>query len=169
MSDFENPYKSPETSIVPENNQNTGTVLTETMLGYLKGASPWLRFIGIVGFIGTGFMCLSGISLAVTSSTITDLTEGYINFPVWLLLLIYFGAGALFFFPAYFTFNFGAKIRNYQFSGSDKDLEAAFKNNKSLCKFQGILLIVYLSLIPVLIIALIIVAMTAAFNVFSIY
>jgi hypothetical protein len=37
-------------------------------------------------------------------------------------------------------------------SNSDKDLEDAFKNNKSLWKFYGILVIVYLALIPVLLI-----------------
>jgi len=164
MSDFENPYKSPETSIVPEKAQASGAVITETMLGYLKEASPWLRFIGIVEFIGAGLSCLGGIIFAVTSSTLIDFTEGFVNFPVWLLSLLYIGAGALLFFPALFTYNFGAKIRHYQFSGSNEDLELAFRNNKSLWKFQGILLIIYLALIPFMVVVGIIVATAAAMN-----
>jgi len=164
MSDFENPYKSPETTIVPEKTHSSGTGLTETMLGYLKDASPWLRFIGILGFIGAGLLCLFGIIFAVTSSSLIDFTEGLVNFPVWLWSLVYVVIGVLLFFPARFTYNFGAKIRNYQFSGSNEDLEAAFKNNKSLWKFQGILYIIYLALIPFMIVVGIIVAAAAAMN-----
>jgi len=156
MSDYENPYKSPETAIVPEKPQNSGTGLTETMLGYLNEASPWLRFIGIVGFIGCGLSCVAGIIFSITTSAVSSMAEGLGNFPIWLFSLIYIAIGALFFFPSRFTYNFGAKIRNYQLSRSDEDLELALKNNKSLWKFYGILLIIYLSLIPFFIIVAII-------------
>jgi hypothetical protein len=162
MSDFENPYKSPETTVVPEKTQDAGTVLTETMLGYLKEASPWLRFIGILQFIGCGIMCVGGIIFAITTSAVSSMMEGMVNFPIWLLSLIYVAAGALFFFPALFTYNFGAKIRNYQLSNSNEDLELAFKNNKSLWKFYGILLIIYLALIPLFIILAVIIGIVAA-------
>jgi hypothetical protein len=152
MSDFENPYKSPETSIVPEKTQGAGTVLTETMLGYLKEASPWTRFIGILGFIGCGLMVLGGIITAIATSSVSGITEGFGPLPVWLVSLIYIAFGVLFFFPSRFVYDFGAKIRNYQFSSSDEDLEAAFKSNKSLWKFYGIMLIVYLALIPLFIV-----------------
>jgi hypothetical protein len=162
MSDFENPYKSPETAIVPEKTEGAGTVLTETMLGYLKEASPWLRFIGILGFIGCGLMCVGGIIFAVTTSAVSSIAEEFVNFPIWLLSLFYVGGGALYFFPARFTYNFGAKIRDYQLSSSNDDLELAFKNNKSLWKFNGILYIVCLALIPLLIIVSIIFAVVTA-------
>jgi len=164
MSDYENPYKSPETSIVPEKIQGTGNVLTETMLGYLKEASPWMRFIGVLGFIGAGLTCISGIIFALASSALTDFIEGFGNIPVWLLSLIYIGIGALFFIPARFTYDFGAKIKSYQFSGSNEDLEAAFKNNRSLWKFQGILYIICIALIPFSIVVGIIVAAAAAMS-----
>jgi hypothetical protein len=162
MSDDENPYKSPKTAIVPETPQSTGTALTETMLGYLKEASPWLRFIGILGFIGCGLMGVGGVIVSITSSVISSVTEGFGNFPIWILSLVYLAAAVLFFFPAYFTYNFGAKIRSYQLSSSNEDLEQAFKNNKSLWKFYGILLIVYLAFIPfIFILAIIFGVLTA--------
>jgi len=163
MSDYENPYKSPETAIVPEKPQGAVTALTETMLSYLKEASPWLRFIGILGFIGCGFMCLVGIIFAITTSVIPDIMDGMVNFPVWLFSLVYIAIGALYFFPARFTYNFGAKIRNYQLSNSNEDLELAFKNNKSLWKFNGILYIVCLAIIPFTIIISIVIAVIAVF------
>jgi hypothetical protein len=167
MSDFENPYKSPETSIVPEKNQSSGAVLTETMLAYLKEASPWMRFIGIFEFIAAGLICLGGIIFAITSSAFPGISEGMMNFPGWLLSIIYVASGAVLFFPARFTFNFGTKIRNYQLSGSIDDLEAAFQNNKSLWKFKGIMYIVYLGFIPLLVIMAIIGATVAAAGLLS--
>jgi hypothetical protein len=164
MSDYENPYKSPETSIVPENPQGAGTALTETMLGYLKEASPWLRFIGILGYIGCGFICLTGIISAIFSSAFLGaIAEEFVPFPAGLLSLFYIAVGALYFFPARFTYNFGTKIRDYQLSSSNNDLELAFRNNKSLWKFNGILAIVCLALIPfLLVISIIFAAVTAA-------
>jgi hypothetical protein len=163
MPDYENPYKSPETSIVPENSQGAGTALTETMLGYLNEASPWLRFIGVLGFIGCGIMCLIGIISAVSSSVLSSFAGELIPFPAGLLSLFYVAGGALYFFPALFTYNFGAKICDYRLSSSNDDLELAFRNNKSLWKFNGILAIVCLSFIPFLIImSIIFAAVTAA-------
>ena len=152
MSDSENPYNSPESQIVPEKSQSAGN-LTDTMLGYLKGAAPWLRFIGILGFIGCGFVALGAIIALFGTSVLSSFMEELNNFPMWILSPIYFGSGLLIFFPSLFTYRFGDKIRKYQLSNSDEDLEQAFKNNKSYWKFCGILCIVYLALVPFMIIA----------------
>jgi hypothetical protein len=162
MSDYENPYKSPETAIVPEKPQGSGSGLNETMLGYLKEASPWMRFIGILGFIGAGFCCLIGIISAIFSTAFFGSIEGLESFPIGVLSLFYVAGGALYFFPARFTYFCGAKIRDYQLSGSDEDMELAFKNNKSLWKFNGILCIVFLALTPVFVILSVIFAAVTA-------
>jgi hypothetical protein len=162
MSDLENPYQSPESPIVPEKPQGGANFLSETMLRHLKDASPWLRFIGVLGFIGAGFMAFGGIIFTIILLAVSSLAEEFGDFPFWIFPLIYIPFGLLFFFPARFTYNFGAKIRNYQFSNSDDDLEQAFKNNKSLWKFYGILCIVNLAFIPVTVILTIIGGVVAA-------
>lgn len=170
MSDFENPYNSPETPIVPEKTQDSGMFLSETMLGYLKEASPWLRFIGILGFIGCGFMCFMGIILPIVSFAASSFLNelGDTSFRMLSIVsLIYIPIGVLYFFPARFTYNFGTKIRNYQFSNSSEDLEQAFKNNKSLWKFIGILCIVSLAFIPVSIIITIFGALASVSGIFN--
>ena len=65
MSDVVNPYQSPEAPAIPVNPLAAQGVLTETMLSYLKGASPWIRFIGILGFISSGISALWGICMLV--------------------------------------------------------------------------------------------------------
>jgi len=155
MSDSYNPYQSPESPIVPETPQNTGVMLTEKMLRYLSDASPWLQFIGILGYIGSGLLLLGGIFGTIGFSVASPFLE-LGDFPFWIITIIYIPMGVLFFFPAHFAFNFGRKIRNYRFSNSTEDLELAFKNNKSLWKFYGIICIIYLAFIPVFLIIAII-------------
>jgi len=165
MSDIDNPYQSPESPIIPEIPQNTGVMLSEKMLCYLNGASPWLQFIGILGYIGSGLMVVGGILGTIGFSVASSfLSLGMGDFPFWIIMLIYIPLGVLFFFPAHFTYNFGRKIRNYRFSNSTEDLELAFKNNKSLWKFYGIICIIYLALIPFFIIVTIIGGVAAAIS-----
>jgi hypothetical protein len=160
MSEIYNPYQSPESPIVPETQQNTGVMLSEKMLRYLNDASPWLQFIGILGYIGSGLLIVGGIFGAVGLSAASFFELG--DFPFWIIALIYIPLGVLFFFPAHFAFNFGRKIRNYRFSNSIEDLELAFKNNKSLWKFYGIICIIYLAFIPLFFVIAIIGGVAAA-------
>ena len=115
---------------------------------------------GIVGYIGAGFLIISGIVMMLTGFGGT-----LRNLPVIseLVSFSYIPLGVLAFFPARFTYKFGQKIRHYLSSGAERDLEEAFKNNKSLWKFSGILIIVYLSFIPIGIVAAVIAALSGIF------
>jgi hypothetical protein len=63
--------------------------------------------------------------------------------------VVYLGAIALMFFPVFFIFQFGRKIKSYVHTGNEEDLEQAFKNNKSFWKFTGILSIISLGLVVI--------------------
>jgi hypothetical protein len=165
MSDFENPYQSPESPIIPDPSQSSGNSLSETMLQYLNEASPWLRFIGILGYVGSGLLIILGILFAAGMLAASAFAGGLGEFPLWIFALIYIPLGVLCIFPAHFTYNFGQKIRNYRFSNLSEDLEVAFKNNKSLWKFYGIICIIYLAFIPVFILIGVIISVAAVLNV----
>ncbi|MDR2370850.1 MAG: hypothetical protein LBD71_05165 [Treponema sp.] len=155
MSDSVNPYKSPQAESVPVQSAGSAGNLNDAMVRYLRETSPWARFLGIIGFIQCGLMALGGlVSLVVIPAFISELSD-FSDMPSFfaggvggLFGFIYIIGAALLFFPARFAYNFGTKIRSYQRSGAEEDLEAAFKNNKSLWKFFGILAIVSLALIP---------------------
>ena len=174
MSDAVNPYQSPETAVVPEKPLAIQGTLTETMLVHLKGATPWLRFVGILGFISSGFVALTGFSILPFISIVNRLwTEipGFESFNGAFgvvfngsMVIIFIGAGVLLFFPSLYIFRFGERIRSYLKTGADGELELAFRNNKSLWKFAGILCIVQLAFLPLLIIGSIIAALFAAFS-----
>ena len=149
--------------------------LTETMLIYLKGASPWLRFIGILGFISAGFSVLSGLGFIALVPLFgrlwTELPASFQPFSGIFsaafggsMVVFGLGGGVLMFFPSLFIYRFGEKIRSYLRSGTDQDLEMALKNNKSLWKFFGIICIVYLAFIPLMIVGSIIIGVIAALS-----
>jgi hypothetical protein len=165
MSDFENQYNSPETPVVPEKSQVAGN-LTSTMLNYLKEASPWLRFVGVLGFISCGSLVLFGVIFVIISIATSGYMDDFGNVPIWLLSPFYIALGAFYFFPSRFIFLFGTKINKYLYSNSDDDLEQAFKNNKSLWKFIGILCIVSLATIPFVMIVMTVIGVIAAAGMF---
>jgi hypothetical protein len=134
------------------------------MVRYLKGAAPWLVFLGVLGYIGAAVLGLVGLILlgtAVVGNTIfgsgfMGTIASALGGPIYLVM------GGLLFFPARFTHGFGARIRRYAASGAERDLEEALRNNRSLWKFSGILAIVYLAFIPLGIIAAVIAALSSA-------
>ena len=173
MSDTVNPYQSPENVAVPVIPLAVQGKLTETMLSYLKEASPWLRFVGIIGFVSAGFTFLSGIFLFILFSVLGQFWRGIPGFNTSAgdyigeffggsMAVIFIAAGVLVFFPALFLYRFGEKIRGYLRTGADQDLELAFKNNRSFWKFTGILCIIQLAFIPVIIIGTLVVGAAMA-------
>ncbi|MCL2478690.1 MAG: hypothetical protein FWF22_04265 [Treponema sp.] len=171
MSDIDNPYKSPAANTEIVTPLTVRGNLTETMLKHLNDASPWLRFLGIMGFIGSGLLALCGLISLIALPIVMNLLAGtrsplfglFSSFGLVLVYALYFlGAGVLMFFPAFFTYRFGSKLRSYTQTNSEQELELAFKNNKSLVKFNGILMIVALAAVPVIIIVIIVVAVTVS-------
>jgi Ca2+/Na+ antiporter len=122
-------------------------VLTDNALFYLKGASPWLRFIGVLGYISCGFMVAGGLIMLIAAPLLEDFSiDGTTGF---LMGILYLASAVITFFPARFAYSFGARLRNYFLSNTEKELELAFKYNKSLWKFYGIAMIIVLALIPI--------------------
>jgi hypothetical protein len=163
MSEESNPYQSPQADITPEKPLIPPGVLTDVMLTYLKQSYPWVRFIGIIGFIGCAISVLSGLIVMIIGFV---QTVQYDQFRPESILsgLMVIGVTLLMFFPTRFVYIFGTKLRNYCNTNAEKELELAFRNNKSFWKFSGICTIVYLAFIPV---TIIIVAIAAASNIFN--
>jgi hypothetical protein len=163
MSDMANPWRSPEAEAAEESAPQG--VLTLAMIRYLKGAAPWLVFLGVLGYIGAAVLGLLGLILlgaAVVGDTVFG--RGFMGTLASALGgPLHLAMGGLVFFPARFTHGFGVKIRRYMASGAERDLEEALRNNRSLWKFTGILAIVYLAFIPLGIIAAVIAVISSAF------
>ena len=169
MSEIINPYQSPETEAIPEKSIAQGYI-TENMRTHLKKASPWLRFVGIVGFIFSGLTVLTGFVLfPLTTRSFSNVpgfeqAGGSFSLLFNLGIAVYgLGAASLFFFLSLFVYRFGDKIRSYLVTGMEQDLEMAFKNNGKLWKMLGILCIISLAFFPLMIISSIIVVVSTIF------
>jgi len=163
-----NPYQSPETAAVPVSPLIAQGALTDNMLIYLKGASPWLRFVGVMGFLSAGLTVLWGLVSLIFIPLTREIWDELPGITGMLLggtmTMIFIGLGVLIFFPSLFIYRFGEKIRRYLRTGTDQDLEQAFRNNKSLWKFVGILCIINLAFLPLMIIGNIIAVFASAVN-----
>jgi hypothetical protein len=164
-----NPYQSPETDVSAVKPMLCSGMVTPTMRNYLKGASGWMRFMGIVGFISCGFMVLVGGFMMLLPAIFMQLHEfdagDMANFPGFIGAMggfLYLVIAALGFFPAFFLYRAGARIRDYTRTDADFDLEEALRNNKAFWKFVSILTIVSIALVPVMVIIGIVAALSSA-------
>ena len=160
MSDLQDFDKNKEAA-APDGVKNTteqygprgvSKALTDTMLSYLRGASPWIRFIGVISFISCGLLVVVGLMIAAFSIFMEDFSEYAEPFMGFLLGIFYIICGVVCIFPSRFLYNFGARIRNYLLGYSEQELELALKNNKALWKFLGVLTIISMILVPVLLV-----------------
>ena len=151
--DAENPYESPQAEISEIKPLASQGILTEAMLLHLKGASPWLRFVGIAGFIMCALYVVIGLVMAIGINSLPALYGGAAMLPAMsaVFFVFYLGFAALMFFPTLFIFRFGKKIKNYLHTGNETELELAFKNNKSLWVFTGVLAIISLAFFAIFI------------------
>jgi hypothetical protein len=166
MSDIVNPYEGPETAVVPDIATAGQGSLTEAMLVQLKGASPWLRFVGVLGFIGAGFTILTGVVFLTLVPFFTrsfagiDPLNGVMEAVTFVIIAAFcIIVGGFMILPSLFMFRFGERIRGYLRTGAEQELEAAFKNNRLLWKFIGIICIVSLAFFPLMMIGSIIAAL----------
>jgi hypothetical protein len=151
---MENPYSSPQYEAQPLENQ--GGVLSDSMIENLRAASPWIRFISVLGFVSSGFLALSAIITLLGGGAIVALlaktTESYDMGTLFgggmiAFLGVILAACAVFYFlPSFYAYKFGTKLRNYYLTRSGYELEDAFKNNHSMWKFLGIVCVIGLAL-----------------------
>ena len=162
---------------VPEKPMASHGNLTENMLIHLKGASPWLRFIGILGFIISGTVALWGLfSFTMVFRNVSfwgnffgfesiNEASGAMGLVLRVIMIVFtIGSASFIFFPSLFAYRFGENIQTYLRTGADRDMETALKYNKSFWKFFGIVCIIYLAFIPMVIIISIIAGMLAIFS-----
>jgi hypothetical protein len=136
-------------SSVKQGEQAQTGFLSDNALFYLRSASPWLRFLGIVYYIVCGLMVAGGLITLIAAPLMADFDfDEETGFLAGILYLI---SAIIMFFPARFMYSFGARLRNYFLSNTEKELELAFKYNKAYWKFCGITIIICLALIPIII------------------
>lgn len=121
---------------------NSGNVRTLS-----REIAKWAKFLGIVGFVGTGLIALGALSIMVTGSLASAFMQegnplgaiGGVGIGI-----IYLLTALLTFFPARYTYSFSQKINAALQHDDDQLLAEALQPLKSLFKFYGIITAVVL-------------------------
>ncbi len=142
----ENPDAVPETG-----SDNTGFVpadlpLTAAAQQFLYQTGPWIRFISIMIFIGSGFMALLGLAMILMSigtwipwghSQFSKLSVG--NGAIGLFYILF---AILYVAPGVFLSRHADAIGMLRVRRSAQALEDTFRNQKSFWRYVGILTII---------------------------
>lgn len=129
--------------------------LTEEINHNLHGAGKWSQFLAILGFIGTGFMVLGGISVSIITAFIPATKPDIFPFPMALFGLLYIVFAGVYFLPIYYLFRFSSSIKQAVALKKQDQLSIAFNNLRAHYKTFGIIMIVVMCLYPTMIIGMI--------------
>jgi hypothetical protein len=133
-------------------------VITSAMMEYLKQTKPWVRFISILGFIGTGFLLLLGLFLMLGAGVMSSrFGSAFGGVPMAAIGMVYLVLGALYILPAVFLFRYAAGIQKALTVDLTSGVEEALQSQKSFWRFVGILMLILL-ILQVVVLAFVILA-----------
>jgi glucan phosphoethanolaminetransferase (alkaline phosphatase superfamily) len=123
-------------------------ILTEEAQYYLQKAGQWANFIGIVGFVMTGFVVLAALFIGTIFTTMAAFNPMLAGAAAMgpMLTVIYLLFAVFNFFFSYYLYQFGARIKKAILFNNTEGTTQAFSKLKSFFKLWGITLIVILAL-----------------------
>jgi len=143
-----NPYAPPQARIdTAPAATPAGTGHTPTILWHLQRTRPWVMMIGIIGFIGAGFMALAAIVMVIVGIAQSG---GYAR-DEEILAMVGLGLGYLLFAALYFVLaaqlvGYGRRIGLATRSGRTDHVEEAIDGQRKFWKTFGIITIVFIGL-----------------------
>lgn len=139
-----NPYQSPHEQPRAADGI-TPSVRTADML---RQTRPWVRFLGILGFVSIGFMLLAaaGMLLAALASRATGAGGGIPLVQAIVFGVMYVVMGLLYIIPSMYLLRYASRISTFLDEGSVVTLDAALEAQKSFWKFVGILMAIILGI-----------------------
>ena len=132
--------------------ESAGITLDPVMMGYLRIAAKWGKFLAIVGFVMIGLIVLFGVFFGTIMGSAMggamgaampggEMMGGALATFMTVLYLLF---AVLYFFPVLYLYRFSDKMQvGLRVQSPDVVLES-FRNLKSLFKFMGVLTIVIL-------------------------
>ena len=133
------------------NNNNIGGLTTDDK-NYLDTAGKWARFLGIVGFVFTGFMLLGSIFLFTMGSTMgsamAEVSPLYSMSGFGAMMgFMYLLFVVPFFLISLYTYRFGTNTKAALYATDTTKMTEAFKQLRNLFRFYGwltaIILVIY--------------------------
>ena len=121
--------------------------ITPAMMEFLKQTKPWVRFVSIMGFIGTALLFLIGLFLILGAGLVSSLSQtAFGGAPVGVIGFVYAALGLLYFFPDLHLFRYADGIKKALSLDPVGGVEDALRHQKSFWRFVGILVLIVLIL-----------------------
>jgi len=117
--------------------------VTEAGVGYLKETARWGKFLAIVGFVMIGFMVLMALMVGALAQSMFGPN---MPFSGSILTFFYLALALVYLFPVLFLYRFAKSAGDAVLSRNANSLTVALGNLKSLYKFMGILVLIFLGL-----------------------
>ena len=158
-----NPYASPALT-APYGSPGPGmpyrtddrAEVSDAAVEMLRQTKPWVTFLSIMAFIGSGLMLLGGGAMMLMGA-ITGGKSTAAALPSIALGAIYIPLAVLYIYPALKLWGFSSAIGRLVGTRSSMDLEMALSQQKSFWKFAGITTIVMMVLYALIFVGVIIV------------
>jgi hypothetical protein len=127
-----------------------GTV-TDLAVDLLRQTRPWVLFLSVLCFLGSGLMLIVAVGMIGLSVFVTSAAAAG-KFPEALVGFIYLPLAFIYVYPGLKLWKYGSAIGQLLQSRSAPDLERALAEQKSFWKYSGIAAIVAMVLYIVVII-----------------
>lgn len=138
-----NPYATPRATVqgLPEGRRDSSEVMPP-MVEALRQTKPWVRFLAVLGFIGTGFMVLGALAM-LSLGSLRGNSALPASFGIGMMVAYLVMAGIQL--PAVIFLNrYASRIGNLLDSHAPGDLTEALVAQKSFWRYMGILMITVL-------------------------
>jgi len=122
----------------------TGSELTPQAVNDLKGSTPWMKFMAILGFIGAAFTLIGALMMLAAGSQVQG---GAI------LAVLYIVFAGVYFYVSYLLLQWSNSLSGFVTSRSPSQLEAAAAKQKSFWMTVGVITIVGFVLVIIMLIA----------------
>jgi hypothetical protein len=137
----ENPYQPPRAidhgPLPYAQNAPGPDAVPGAILEAMRQTRPWVTFLAVLGFIGTGLMVLAGLVMMVMG--------GFGKLPAG-LGIVYVVLALLYVAPSYLLFRYGAEIKGLLEGGGMQRLVQALVSQKSFWKFMGIMTLIVMGI-----------------------
>lgn len=131
--------------------------LNEDAKYYLHQSGKWASFLGIMGFIATGFLVLGALFIGTIFSMVAKFQSS--PYPAGLgglMSFVYMLIAAFYFFFSLYLYQFGNRIKDGILFHNELQISAALEKLKSFFKLWGVTTIVIISLYILMLIGIVI-------------
>jgi len=152
-----------ESQLQPEPQGEQPLVLSQEAQFYLQQSGKWASFLGIVGFVLTGFLVLAAFFAGALMGIMSKMSPNPSPFNVGpLLTVIYLLIAVFYFFFSFYLYQFGTRVKKGIAFTDGNLLTGGLEKLKSFFKLWGICTIVMIALYAVIFICAIVIGIGSA-------